>query len=201
MPTYILSNHHSSRPVETVFEKVSEYTLTPCEIIISHKSTSGIKENRPMLWYQGRSHIATNALWGLDNRIIPKGQQLNHLCHNSRCVNLNHLYVGTQQENIQDMMTVGHHPSQQEGFIPPQLGVPHTDETKGKISKANKGKKGLIGSDNPNSKLTWDQVKEIKNLLLQGFSLKKIAKRFNVGTCTIRNIKIGKLWKSNEETD
>lgn len=34
---------------------------------------------------------------------IPKGMQINHKCHNSKCINPEHLYTGTQQENIRDM--------------------------------------------------------------------------------------------------
>jgi len=33
---------------------------------------------------------------------IPKGRQVNHTCHNRKCVNPFHLYAGTQQDNIND---------------------------------------------------------------------------------------------------
>ena len=35
------------------------------------------------------------------------GQQANHKCHNSMCVNPRHMYIGTQQDNIRDMIKAG----------------------------------------------------------------------------------------------
>lgn len=34
---------------------------------------------------------------------IPKGLQINHKCHNRCCVNPEHLYAGTQKQNVKDM--------------------------------------------------------------------------------------------------
>ena len=38
---------------------------------------------------------------------IPKGKQINHTCHNPKCCNPEHLYAGTQQENVDDKYNAG----------------------------------------------------------------------------------------------
>lgn len=53
-------------------------------------------------WYGGRLVQAHRVSWILANGPIPSGKQLNHRCHDRRCVRPDHLYLGTQSENIHD---------------------------------------------------------------------------------------------------
>ena len=77
--------------------------------------------------------------------------QLNHICNNSRCINLAHVYLGTQQENILDQY--------QNGRISPFSGLhmkrPHTTEENSRHSSFMKG-------NAYRAKLTHLQVKEIR---------------------------------------
>lgn len=61
---------------------------------------------------------------------------------------------------------------------------------------------GLIcqkGENHNQSKLTENQVKEIKKLLETGIKNKELAKRFNISDKTISNIKCGRRWRHIKE--
>jgi hypothetical protein len=47
--------------------------------------------------------------WRLANGEIPEGQQILHRCDNRACVNPAHLFLGSQQDNIADMLAKGRH--------------------------------------------------------------------------------------------
>ncbi len=45
--------------------------------------------------------------WELHKGLIPDGQRVLHRCDNPPCVNPDHLFLGTQKENVQDCKTKG----------------------------------------------------------------------------------------------
>lgn len=69
-----------------------------------------------------------------------------------------------------------------------RLGIPHSEESKEKMSQARKGIK------NANAKLDEEKVKIIKNLLLDKTLHSIIANRFGVTTGTISAISTGRIW-------
>lgn len=66
-------------------------------------------------WYgvfniNGEKRSAHRYSWELINGLVPKGLNVNHreqICSSSLCVNPEHLYVGTQADNVRDMIEVG----------------------------------------------------------------------------------------------
>lgn len=85
-----------------------------------------------------------------------------HKCDNPACVNPDHLFIGTQKDNVADCMQ------------------------KGRRSRK-------FGQDNPNIKLTINDVKKIKTLIGKQ-SDAAIAKQFNVSVGAIQHIKHGRSW-------
>jgi hypothetical protein len=76
--------------------------------------------------------------WMLHVGPIPPKHDVCHHCDNPSCVNPAHLFVGTRQQNVDDMMR------------------------KGRYSAAARGRKWHRGHDHPMAKLTEQQAREIK---------------------------------------
>lgn len=96
--------------------------------------------------------------------LIPAGQIVRHRCDNPRCVNPEHLELGTQKENIADCISRGRRI--QRGSSRP-------------------------GEKNPAALLTADQVRIIRS---RSESYSKMATRFGVHKSTIAAIIARRLW-------
>ncbi len=55
----------------------------------------------------GEMVLAHRAAWVLTVGKIPEGMNVLHSCDNPPCVNVDHLFLGTQKDNIQDMISKG----------------------------------------------------------------------------------------------
>ena len=54
-----------------------------------------------------RRVYAHRLVWELTNGPIPEGMMICHHCDNRKCVNVEHLFVGTAKDNAQDMAKKG----------------------------------------------------------------------------------------------
>lgn len=102
------------------------------------------------------------------NGKIKKGMFVLHKCDVRNCVNPEHLFLGTQLDNMRDC------------------------KAKGRI----KAPTSQHGEKNPMAKLTNEIVLEMRDIRLKtGMSHKKIAKLFNVSTMTAYRAVEGISWK------
>lgn len=104
--------------------------------------------------------------------IIPKGMLIMHTCDNPSCVNPKHLVLGTQRENIRDMISKG-----------------RDNHTGG----------NSCGERNSQAKLSQSQVNEIRELYSTGIVTQDIlAVYFGVSSSHISNIITGHKWNNSK---
>ena len=58
-------------------------------------------------YFNGKIQPAHRVAWILSGNEIPTGQYILHKCDNRKCVNVEHLFLGTHQDNMDDMARKG----------------------------------------------------------------------------------------------
>ena len=115
---------------------------------------------------------------------IPKGLNVCHKCDNRKCVNPDHLWIGSQEENIHD--------AEKKGRMKRTTGYKHTEENKARF-KLRRGEKAH------KVKLKEKQVIRIKKMLKSNLTIREISEKFNVSATCISSIKQGINWKHLNE--
>ena len=111
-----------------------------------------------------RGKLAHRLIW--EERIgpIPDGLCVMHKCDNSACVNVEHLALGTQRENLEDMTRKG---------------------------RRRNGFKSFRGETNAASKIRAADVLQIR---ASSEPQSVLARRFGITQPTVSDIKRGKSW-------
>jgi hypothetical protein len=124
------------------------------------------------LLYDGRDWYAHRLAWVLVNGPIPEGMNCLHKCDVPLCVNPAHLFLGSLSDNTQDMMR------------------------KGRALFQTNPERIAYGEADGNSKLTADQVQEIRRLRTEeGLSQRVLGKMFGVSHINIGFIVRGETWQ------
>lgn len=110
---------------------------------------------------------------------IPDGLCVCHSCDNPKCVNPDHLWIGTHADNSHDRDKKGRQ-------------VPHCGDKNGARIHPERMTKG---EDNHFSKLTENSVREIRSLCASGMGRLQVANIFNVSRDNVRMIVLRKTWK------
>ncbi len=112
---------------------------------------------------QARAHRAS---WELANgRPVPPGMVVCHHCDNPRCVRPWHLFIGTQADNLADMLAKGRH-----------------------------GRTSARGSANPKAILSAADVLTIRRRRASGETCVSIARDLGVSRATVSHIVTGRNW-------
>jgi len=121
---------------------------------------------------------------------IPDGMLVLHSCDVPRCVNPDHLFLGTQKQNIADMMQKGRDPDR-------TLNVKHLQKAINVL--AENPELRARGERQALAKLTEAQVREIRALYAAGMgTMEAIGRRFGVGLSATSSIIRRKTWKHVE---
>lgn len=136
-------------------------------------------QNRLDEWGHGRiadgdkQRYAHRVAYELEHGEIPDGKQINHACRNPSCVNPDHLYAGTQLENVHDEIDAG---------------VWYDSRPKGE----------QVGT----SKLTESEVAELKRRYRdEDISQLELGKQYGIGQTQVSRIVRGKWWKDVEPAE
>ena len=102
---------------------------------------------------------AHRVAWELHHGLVPEGLLVLHRCDNPQCVRPDHLFLGTQYDNMQDM-----------------------------IHKGRRGVTGPSPGAGAKSKLSRRQVLEMRRHGAMGVSRAQLAAQYGVSVGTVRNI-------------
>lgn len=140
------------------------------------------EKGRGRIWMNGTIQIAHRAVWMALGREIPTGKLLCHHCDNPRCVNPDHLYVGTHADNGRDMSvrkrTWAHRNPDKARELGRRLGKNNTH---------------MRGENNPRAKLS---VADVQVIRASKEKTKPLAEKYGVHRTTIQHIRRGSQWSA-----
>ncbi len=155
-----------SSDFETIVEKLNRLTFicdSGCHEFQGPCNSHGYGH----LSYDGYIYRAHITSWELSNGPIPTGKCVLHKCDNRRCVNVDHLFLGTYEDNAKDMRNKGR-------------------DTYG----------DNFGENNGQAVLTTEEVLEIRQMLASNFHTStEIGAMFGVTRAAVNSIKSRRTWR------
>lgn len=135
-------------------EKLEKYVVCPdkgCWIWTGCVDRDGYGRIRGSSYGKHWFVFAHRASYEYHVRKIEEGKLVLHRCNNPTCINPEHLYLGSNQDNANDMVAAGHakgtsNPGKlngmygRSGSLNPMFGKKHTPETLEKMRKPKKKK-------------------------------------------------------------
>jgi hypothetical protein len=128
----------------------------------------------------GKTYRAHRVAYQIRHEINPNELHVLHSCDTPLCVNPDHLWVGTNAENMADRNRKGRQAS---------------GDRAGARTHPEKYVGLRVGEKNPRAKLTECDVRAIRENLALGSTQKSLAVSFGVSTSTISFIALGQTWR------
>jgi hypothetical protein len=125
------------------------------------------------IWWEGKLILVHCLVWTLKHGPIPDGMWVLHSCDNPPCANVAHLFIGTRQINMDDMVNKGRSASGERNWS-----HQHPD---------------LL--PRPGAKLTPERVAVIRSKAASGKSYAALALEFGVSKSGIWKIVTLQTWK------
>ena len=122
-----------------------------CHVCTSHT----MSKDYPLINRNGKYSHMSRFLWESVHGPIPKGLLILHSCDNKRCINIEHLHLGTTSDNAVEA-------------------IRHNLLSRVKLTRA--------------------KVEEIRSYPWQPGDDPKLAKKFNVSSCTVWKVRHGLTW-------
>ena len=136
-------------------------------------------EGYGMLYLNGKAVRAHRIMWEITYGPVPQGLFVLHRCDLRCCVNPAHLFLGTNQDNVDDMMRKGRHRKPDPEFLSARL-----RETVRK------------GEEHSSAKLTEEQALEIvRRYKAGGETHRSLGKEFGTDHTTIGDILRKQSWR------
>ena len=164
-----------------------------CLLWTGGKSSNGYGQ----IWADGKmvsTHRAAYLTWIGE---IPEGMKVLHTCDTHNCIAPDHLFLGTQLDNMNDMIEKGrdkkargdsHYSRTKPSLLNPSFGRNNGRHTKPECTARGEGKGAQV-------KLTDEKVREIHALsLARGLTHRALATEFGVAHTTIGGVLRGTKW-------
>lgn len=121
---------------------------------------------------KGRTLPAHRAMWFATHGVVEPDLFVCHHCDNRRCLNIEHLFLGTAKDNMADKMKKGRW---------------HGGPATWKLTS--------LGSNHHNAKLNEDSVRQIRKRASNGEMFAQLAKDYGVSATAISATVSGRTWK------
>jgi hypothetical protein len=156
---------YAEETIARMISKTVKDEVTGCWLWVG---AVGGKNDYPSMHYKQRTHRATRVMFELTYGVVPDGLYVCHKCDTPKCINPEHLFLGTQKHNMIDASKKG------------RCVVP----------------KQAKGSAHRNSVFTDDQVMDVRQKFYDGATTASLAQEFGTAECTIKRVVSGKSYQN-----